>query len=238
MPRALMMAAGIALAACSGAQTEPAATTTTTTTTTTTLAAAAPDTMGSPLAMAGSPSTNSMGATASPASAAAPASPSPATTAAGGKTLSPGDRLLREQVLLDRAHFSPGQIDGREGTNSRLAMAAFAKAHAAASPDAAWAALSQDAGPTLVTYTIAAGDVAGPFTRIPEDMVEKSKLPALGYTSALEALGEKFHCQPELLQRLNPRAAFRAGEQIQVPDVTRGPLGKRRRSSSTSRTSP
>jgi peptidoglycan hydrolase-like protein with peptidoglycan-binding domain len=33
--------------------------------------------------------------------------------------------LIRVQTLLDRAHFSPGVIDGRDGTNLTLAIKAF-----------------------------------------------------------------------------------------------------------------
>ena len=88
--------------------------------------------------------------------------------------------------------------------------------------------MSADPAPTLVEYTITEQDLAGPFVkRIPEDMMDKAKLEALTYTSALEALGEKFHCSQRLLRKLNPGATFtRAGERLQVPNVGEAPAGK------------
>ncbi|RJG11593.1 L,D-transpeptidase, partial [Massilia cavernae] len=74
------------------------------------------------------------------------------------------------------------------------------------------------------SYTIADADVAGPFQPIPEDMADKAKLPALGFSSAAEALGEKFHASPKLLARLNPgKDLGRAGEAIIVPNVAGAP---------------
>jgi hypothetical protein len=41
----------------------------------------------------------------------------------------------------------------------------------------------------LVRYTITSKDLEGPFVEhIPNDMMEKSQLPVLAYTSPLEAL--------------------------------------------------
>jgi lipoprotein-anchoring transpeptidase ErfK/SrfK len=118
---------------------------------------------------------------------------------------------LATQVMLDRAGFSPGPIDGHAGKNTKLALDAFHKNGGADTASA------EDA---LTTYTITPEDAAGPFVpEIPEDMVEKSKLPALGYSSIVELLAERFHSTPALMQRLNPGSRFEAGEAIRVPNV-------------------
>lgn len=129
--------------------------------------------------------------------------------------------MLAVQVLLDRAHFSPGEIDGKGGPNTNRAIAAFEKARSLPPGDQPRLLdeLGAAATEAVAMYTIAAIDVAGPFETIPEDMMEKSKMGKLGFQSALEALAEKFHASPALLKQLNPSAAFAAGEEIRVPNV-------------------
>jgi lipoprotein-anchoring transpeptidase ErfK/SrfK len=90
--------------------------------------------------------------------------------------------------------------------------------------EATWQALNADTAPVLMEYTLAQEDVAGPYVQVPEDMMEKSKLTALGYSSAVEAIGEKFHVSPSLLKLMNPGRAFdRGDERVWVPNTITAP---------------
>lgn len=139
-----------------------------------------------------------------------------------------GLTALRVQWLLDRAGFSPGIIDGRWGKNTEKAVF-WLQQRLGLEPTGR---VDRDfylrlvavvgGGEPVRRYTVTREDLAGPFTRVPEETAAKAELDCLCYESPAELLAERFHTTPELLARLNPEADLArpaAGTELWVPAV-------------------
>ena len=137
---------------------------------------------------------------------------------------------MKAQVLLDRAGFSPGAIDGRASDNFENALRAFQKKNALGETGKldkeTWDKLAQSAEPALIEYTITEKDVKGPFAdEIPAKYEDKAKLKRLDYTGAAEMLAERFHMDEKFLKELNRGKDFdKAGTVIVVANINVKPV--------------
>jgi lipoprotein-anchoring transpeptidase ErfK/SrfK len=141
--------------------------------------------------------------------------------------------VLAIQILFDRSPFSPGVIDGRWGKNTEMAVfwlqrsAGLDPTGVVDSTTFAWAyELAGRPESLLVSHTLTADDVAGPFVELPADVYERAELDCLCYESLAEKLSERFHATPDLLAELNPGVALdslAAGDSLIVPGVDGAP---------------
>jgi lipoprotein-anchoring transpeptidase ErfK/SrfK len=171
-----------------------------------------------------------------PAPTVATASPRPAPAAAtppdDSEQLRPANQpesrpVMQRQVVLDRLGFSPGVIDGREGTSLNTALRGLQRANGLPETgrvdEPTRAALARwDRIPSTRTITIDPAFAAGPFVgRIPREPEAQARLSALGYVDLAEKLAERYHTTADTLRGLNPAPGFplRAGAQVVVPNV-------------------
>ncbi|OXT02731.1 hypothetical protein B7H23_07575 [Notoacmeibacter marinus] len=170
------------------------------------------------------------GAVQSPGSISEPALQAPKSTK---PSLAPGKMTVaKAQILLDRVGASPGVIDGVKGQNVLYAMDSWRRLTGElvdfTDESAIEKALQARGGDAFVDYTITSEDVSGPYVAaIPSDYGEKAAMPAMRYTSAREAIAERFHMDEDFLESLNPDADFgRQGEVIRVASTGTPKSGK------------
>lgn len=141
--------------------------------------------------------------------------------------------IVKAQILLDRAGFSSGAINGRASENFTNAVRAFQHENGLKESgeldEVTWEKLNKtSSAPQMVEYVITTADIRQPYAPdIPDDLEKMTTLPRLSYRNPKEMLAERFHMAQDLLTDLNPGVGFdKAGEKIVVANVIRRlPLG-------------
>jgi lipoprotein-anchoring transpeptidase ErfK/SrfK len=140
-----------------------------------------------------------------------------------------GPSVYRVQILLDRALFSPGMMDGRWGKNTAKAVYFFQQREGLRTTgrvdSATYDKLAVAAGrpeQLVVARTLTAEDVKGPFVELPDSIYDQAKLDCTCFESLTEKFTETFHTSAEILAKLNPGVnldGLQAGQTLNVPNV-------------------
>ena len=119
----------------------------------------------------------------------------------------PMKRILATQVALDRAGFSPGEIDARMSGNTERALRAFQQAHYLHVTGELDRQTIRALGTAFLhpvkQYVVTADDV----------------LDSAAYTSVEEMLADRFHTSAPLLRYMNNKVYLAEGDAIVVPNV-------------------
>ena len=148
-----------------------------------------------------------------------------------------GQSVLYTQIMLDRAGFSPGQIDGKWGQNTEKAIYWLQRSEGMDATGrldrrtlrrlAQMADAPRSPDSLLVAYTLTGADVEGPFEEVPDDIYAQAEMEELGYENLGEKLGEQFHVAPTLLREWHGGAldSLAAGDTLRVPNLRQQNLG-------------
>lgn len=125
--------------------------------------------------------------------------------------------MVKVQVVLDRAKFRPGKIDGLGGEFTQKAADRYAMVHGI--PEGQRIDTSGVAQP-YIDYTVTEKDIewVGEMASKPELQAKLKRLP---YATSWEAIAEKFHTDLDFLKELNSglQSDPKPGDVLRVPDV-------------------
>ncbi|WP_054000152.1 L,D-transpeptidase [Ahrensia marina] len=131
-------------------------------------------------------------------------------------------RITTLQIVMDRAGFSPGVIDGLDTKRFHMQLRAFKTAlnhdFKLNDQEALSRLLAQSGGEAFIDYEITAKDLGYRFTPdIPVLYVDQASMQRIDFTSAQEMFAERFHMDEQFLTELNEGKEFsKVGETIKV----------------------